>query len=770
MKITTRFIAAILTALLAGTVFTASGYQAPVERDPMQDLVIPAEDLMADIEKGTTIIGGELSPELSTGSSFTSQTIESPIPFNAVVPHWSGTNAEAISLQVRTSADGETWDDWLAVGANHDWMEPDETEIVGEMVIVPGEGVTHRFVQVQVLFNNMEETGLESELEPGLLPSNPDSGTSLSRLRLTFIDTSQGPSADELIDLQSELDRDETLLPENIDAYPKPFVVSRGAWCTHARCNYSEGLEYHPVSHLIVHHTVSNNASTDWPAVVRAIWNFHTFSRGWGDVGYNYLVDPNGVIYEGHNGGDDVIGTHASGANKGSMGVALLGTFTAYSPGIKPPQAMLNATADLLAWKADQRDINVFDASRLPNLTWGLPHLMGHRDVYGTTECPGDQAHLLIPWLRDQIAAKIGFVDPFIYADEESTAFTRSTTGNWLVPPYLCGFNNHAWYTWSANNAAQSTNWGEWRPNVPGDGRYRIDVYVPYCRTGRSETGSATYTITHAGGTNTRTVSQQANVGLWITLGEYNLKQGNGNVVRLTDKTNDSGLGVWFDAIRLLPLSTPPPPPPPVPVNVDPANNAWKTNRAVAFTWRIDNPDTVTITTLQVAADPSFANLVLVNQSWYGAPTTHTHTFAADFTRLYWRVLVSRASGPLISSAPTGFALDSTPPVSAVASPLFYLPNVGRYVVSWSGTDALAGVDRYHIDFRPAGGAWSRWLTDTRQSSALFLPPAQGVTYEFRSVAVDKAGNVEATTGAADASTAGAVQLNRSTFYPIVPR
>lgn len=770
MRITTRFIVAILTALLAGTVFTASGYQAPVERDPMQDLVIPAEDLMADIEKGTTIIGGELASELATGSSFTSQTIESPIPFNAVVPHWEGTNAEAISLQVRTSVDGETWDDWLAVGANHDWMVPGETEIVGEMVLVPGEGVTHRFVQVQVLFNNIEEAGLNSELETGFLGRNPTSEASLSRLRLTFIDTSQGPSADELIDLQSELDRDETLLPESIDAYPKPFVVSRDAWCRHERCNYSEGLEYYPVSHLIVHHTVSNNASTDWPAVVRAIWNFHTFSRGWGDIGYNYLVDPNGVIYEGHNGGDNVIGTHASGANKGSMAVALLGTFTAYSPGIKPPQAMLNSAADLLAWKADQRDINVFDASRLPNLSWGLPHLMGHRDVYGTTECPGDQAHLLIPWLRDQIATRIGFVDPFLYADEQSPAFTRSTTGSWLVPPYLCGFNNHAWYTWSVNNASQSTNWGEWRPNVPGDGRYRIDVYVPYCRTGRAETGSATYTVTHAGGTSTRTVSQQANVGLWITLGEYNLKKGNGNVIRLTDKTNDEGLGVWFDAIRLLPLSSPPPPPPPVPVNVDPANNAWKTSRTVAFTWRIDNPDTVTVTTLQVAADPSFANLVLVNQSWYGAPTTHSHTFAADFNRLYWRVLVSRTNAPLISSVPTGFALDSTPPTSAVTSPLFYLPRVGQYVVSWSGTDALAGVDRYHVDFRPAGGTWTRWLTDTRLSSALFQPPAQNVAYEFRSVAMDRAGNVEAAIDKADVSTVGAIQLNRSTFYPIVGR
>ncbi len=131
--------------------------------------------------------------------------------------------------------------------------------------------------------------------------------------------------------------------------------------------------------------------------------------------------------------------------------------------------------------------------------------------------------------------------------------------------------------------------------------------------------GSATYTIQHAGGTDTRTVSHQANVGLWITLGEYNLNEGNGNVIRLTDLTNDSGLGVWFDALRLLPLdSSPPPPPLPVPTNTDPPAGGWRNNRTVTFAWQITNPEWVEVSTLQVSTDPGFTN-VLVNQSWFGA-------------------------------------------------------------------------------------------------------------------------------------------------------
>ena len=92
--------------------------------------------------------------------------------------------------------------------------------------------------------------------------------------------------------------------------------------------------------------------------------------------------------------------------------------------------------------------------------------------------------------------------------------------------------------------------------------------------------------------------------------------------------------------MRLLPLSTPPPPPPPpAPNNVDPGVGNWRTNRNVAFAWQIANPEMVTVTTLQVAVDPGFGN-VLVNQSWFGAPTSHSHTFGQDYPDLYWRCLL----------------------------------------------------------------------------------------------------------------------------------
>ncbi len=92
----------------------------------------------------------------------------------------------------------------------------------------------------------------------------------------------------------------------------------------------------------------------------------------------------------------------------------------------------------------------------------------------------------------------------------------------------------------------------------------------------------------------------------------------------------------------------------------------------------------------------------------------------------------------------------------------------GRYLVSWDGDDALSGLVRYQVDFRPAGGAWTRWLTDTTLQSAAFTPPVRNGTYEFRSVAVDLAGNVESAGGNADATTAGAVRLANTHFLPTV--
>jgi hypothetical protein len=160
-------------------------------------------------------------------------------------------------------------------------------------------------------------------------------------------------------------------------------------------------LDYTTVTHLIVHHTAMGveAPSSDWPELVRSIWEFHVLERGWADIGYNYLIDPDGVIYEGRAGGDNVIGAHFSGVNAGTMAVAMLGDFSDATP----TAPALNSLEEILAWKCDQCDldpvgISLHEASQLI-----LRTISGHRDGPGATECPGDALYSMLPVIRADV-------------------------------------------------------------------------------------------------------------------------------------------------------------------------------------------------------------------------------------------------------------------------------------------------------------------------------------------------------------------------------
>src|SRR5262245_54700304 len=160
-------------------------------------------------------------------------------------------------------------------------------------------------------------------------------------------------------------------------------------------------LIYTTVRHLIVHHTAMGieKPDSDWPALVRSVWNFHVFERGWDDIGYNYLIDPNGVIYEGRSGGDNVVGAHFSGVNAGTMGVAMLGDFTNEAPTIEA----LNSLKKILAWKCDQRGLDPTGKSPHGASQLNLNTISGHRDGPGATECPGESFYPLLPAIRAEV-------------------------------------------------------------------------------------------------------------------------------------------------------------------------------------------------------------------------------------------------------------------------------------------------------------------------------------------------------------------------------
>lgn len=686
---------------------------------------------------------------------YTSAVIESDFPFNALVPRWSADipQGATLTVQIRTSKNGDHWSDWIQLLPNDDWMVPEDEDVLGQMIAVPGEDGTHSRLQYLVEFSRY--AGQPSPI--------------LKELKATFFDSTHGPTADELVARQEAIDAEQI---QESNGYPKPSVVGRSTWCTdQENCNYVDGLEYRSVSHLIVHHTVTGNSSADWAAIVRAIWRFHTFPdspscsgcRGWGDIGYNYLVDMNGVLYEGHLGGDDVIGTHAAGANAGSMALAFIGTFTAANqnpPGISPPLAMRNSAIELFAWKADQKDIDVHGSGYLPNVDWILPNLMGHRDVYGTTQCPGDQAYALLPWLRDQVAQRVTINT--IYADELSAAFSKNDVPGWLVAPDNCGDNGHAYYAWSTQNQNATINRGKWRPNVSKGGFYELQAFVPYCITGAPETDGATYTITHANGESTVTISQEDHVRTWMSLGTYELAAGDSTVVKLSNLTQtDSNLGVWFDALRLVPANTCPMP---SISNQSPPNAIWIKGRDITFSWQINSGQAIATTRLQIATDAEFKKMVF-NQEFAGQKSSHAVNFAQDYQRLYWRVKVTTSCNQVVYSNIQYLGLDTTAPTSAVKS--VYLMDDGRLIPYWSGNDSGVGIATYNIDYRADGEpTWIRWLSGYPYQSALFVPP-DGREYWFRSQAIDGLGNVEPWLATPDFGTGDAIRVYRAIIFPL---
>ena len=147
------------------------------------------------------------------------------------------------------------------------------------------------------------------------------------------------------------------------------------------------------VEHVIIHHSATSNALNNYTNLVRNIYLFHTQENGWSDIGYNYLIAPDGTLFKGRDPGsslveqDNVLGAHFCGSNSGTMGVCMLGTYTKYSP----TDSSVDKLIELLAWKMEKEELDPFSSFFHP-LNPRLPVIAGHRDGCAT-ECPGQQVY-----------------------------------------------------------------------------------------------------------------------------------------------------------------------------------------------------------------------------------------------------------------------------------------------------------------------------------------------------------------------------------------
>ena len=191
-----------------------------------------------------------------------------------------------------------------------------------------------------------------------------------------------------------------------------PLILSRPSWGANERIRRARPRYADAVRFAVVHHTAGSNSYTraQSASIVRGIQRYHVLGNGWDDIGYNFLVDKYGQIFEGRFGGVDrnVVGAHAQGFNTGSSGIALIGTYD----GNAPSAAASSALARLIAWRLDVAHVDPLSrfswrSSGNPRYPAGrnvaLRAISGHRDT-GYTTCPGSRLYGELPGLARTVS------------------------------------------------------------------------------------------------------------------------------------------------------------------------------------------------------------------------------------------------------------------------------------------------------------------------------------------------------------------------------
>ena len=190
----------------------------------------------------------------------------------------------------------------------------------------------------------------------------------------------------------------------------QPRIVSRRAWGANPslRSPCDPPRRARTVQMVFVHHTAGSNNYTrrESPSIVRSIYAYHTQGQGWCDIGYNFLVDRFGTVYEGRAGGINtpVRGAHAGDYNVKTVGISLMGNFQK----VRPSRAMKRALTRLVAWKLSSYYRYPKTSTRIAGHRF--EKISGHRDAMSTA-CPGRYAYAFLPALRRRVARLAGNIE-----------------------------------------------------------------------------------------------------------------------------------------------------------------------------------------------------------------------------------------------------------------------------------------------------------------------------------------------------------------------
>ena len=359
--------------------------------------------------------------------------------FTAAGVTWSAVGAPAdIVVQVRIRERG-SWSDWQSLGTDDgpDGGSVDLAHAGTRRGTAPIASASADAIQVRV--------DTSSSSAPG-------------QLTLVTVDAGTSPA-----------DANPTSAPSSSahGTPARPTIITRAQWGADENLRGCDAGYSSSIKVGVVHHTVNSNAynPSDSAALVRGIYAYHVQGNGWCDVGYQFLVDKYGQVFEGRAGGIDrpVIGAHAGGFNIGTFGVAGIGTFDTTNP-VAP---MMDSIVRVMGWKLGMHGVDPNGSTYLisaggPYTQWpagtpvNLRNISGHRDV-DATGCPGNLLYPQVNNVRGSAAVYVAQNDvrKTVPSVLNPGASVVSPNGQWRTTMRVDGnlvvTNSTGGVTWQSN-------------------------------------------------------------------------------------------------------------------------------------------------------------------------------------------------------------------------------------------------------------------------------------------------------------------------------
>ncbi len=324
------------------------------------------------------------APELSLPDSFVSAVMPlAPDTAYVLGVTWTGGAPAKIAARIMV---GDVWGDWGHIGEEAGEGGADGGLGSGTEPFILGSGVA---TQVRVTTTGHPEDFtihlISADSDPVVASfGNPHAGL--------------GNSAPGVL---PELTR----VPSVVVPNPQPDVNLRSEWGA-----FDPVGTFNPgrVQGAGVHHTAGTNnySAADVPGILRAIQTYHVSGRGWYDIGYNFLIDRFGQVWEGRAGGieETWAGVHSHSFNSEVTGISVMGNYETATV----PAAVENSLVALITWKFNVHGVNV--NGELIHKGARFPTIFGHRDVpESSTACPGRYLYALLPTIRARVAANQAF-------------------------------------------------------------------------------------------------------------------------------------------------------------------------------------------------------------------------------------------------------------------------------------------------------------------------------------------------------------------------